>query len=68
MSLYSSFDPARLNADVTLRHACAAVLQKALVKTAVLVDLRYIPFTEVVGADVSFEKQTGFILEVLTFL
>ena len=55
VSFYCLFDASRFNADVSLRHACAAVLQKTLhkgnVKAAVLVDFRCVPLAEAVGAD-----------------
>ena len=55
MPLNRGFDALRLNADVALRHACAAVLQKALDKrnviAAFLVDFGGVPLAEAVGAD-----------------
>ncbi len=55
VSFYRLFDALRFNADVALRHACAAVLQKALHKgnviTAILVNFCCIPLAEAVGAN-----------------
>ena len=55
MVLNGLFDSLRLNANVTLRGGCTAVLQKPLDKGDViaicLVDLRGIPLAETVSAD-----------------
>ena len=55
MSFNGLFYPLRLNADVTLCCACAAVLQKTLHKSNVIaivsVNLCCVPFAETVGAD-----------------
>ena len=55
MPLNCLLDPLRLDADVSLRHRCAAVLQEPLNKSniiaIVLVDLRGVPLAEAVCAD-----------------
>ena len=56
MILYCLLDLLRLNANIPLRGACAAMLQQPLhqrnIIAIIFINLRGVPFAEAVGADI----------------
>ncbi len=69
MSFYRLLDPLRLDPDIPLRDGSGTVLQEALHKgnviTIVAVDLRCVPFSETVSADVLIAQVVTYRRELL---